>query len=522
MLSAIETGFAGFLLRTVQVVVESSLYLLIGLLTAGALRAMAGPGRLRRLFGAGPWTGPVRAWAAATALLPVCALGVLPVLRELRRAGVSRPAVLTFALAAPMLNPISLVYGVSYLGPWVLAVLVLGAFFVSVGVGVAWGHLRPRDLVEEPAGDEVSVPAVGLRRVAAAEVHAAREATGPTARDVAAGVLAAGLVSALVSAPYLAASEFAGDPLAVPRMTAVAPFAYASPDRGVTIVPEMLKFRQSTGAMFVLIALGVGMTFGHLTWIARAYGVRSAALWFALALGSTLVTAYAVDALIPPVGTPNADNDHFAALANPFEGQSGLSDLLHAFRLYAEGVGAFQWFTCGALFALVLAGLVLRSLGERGRFEAFLTPPLPVEAEAPAASPWNRPLPPRLVSAVGVGVFLAVAVAGSYAYFPAPSEAFRDMQIIKADFYGELSAPSPDAPLHHLDLWDRQAAKLPTGALIRFSGPGAEARRLTEELRAGIRRLRDATGGGRRDEARVTFVKLQAAYDRCKKAYGVR
>ena len=88
----------GFLLRVVQVVVDASLYIIIGLLMAGALRAMVGPERLRTLFGTGRWTAPFRAWLAATTLLPVCSLGVLPVLRELRRAGVSRPAVLTLSL----------------------------------------------------------------------------------------------------------------------------------------------------------------------------------------------------------------------------------------------------------------------------------------------------------------------------------------------------------------------------------------------------------------------------------------
>lgn len=514
----------GFLLRAVQVVVDSSLYLVIGLLSAGALRAMAGPERLRGLFGSGRWTAPLRAWAAATTLLPVCSLGVLPVLRELRRAGVGRPAVLTFALAAPMLNPISLAYGLSYLGPNVLGVLILGTGLVSVGVGVLWGYLRPGDLVPESVTPEGRVPSVGLRRLTAAAVHAARESVGPTARDVALGVLGAALIASLVAAPRLASWVFAGDPQAVPRMMAMAPASYLTPDQAVALVPDMLKFRQSAGAMFVLVALGAGMTLGHLSWISRAYGGRSAALWMALAAGLTLAVAYVVVGLVPPVGTVNEDNDHLAILANPLEGVDGWAGVRDGVVRYAAGLGAFRLMTGGVLLGLVVAGSALRRLGERGTFESYLAASEATTSGADAGGPasrWSRPLPPRLLSAIAPVGLLMIAFVGAYTYFPSPSEAFQDMQIIKADFFGELGAPATATPLHHLDLWDRQAAKLPTGAAIRMNFPNGEARRATAELREGIRALREAVEGLRPDEARALFVRVQGVMSRCKSAYGV-
>ena len=515
----------GVIIRIIQVVVESSLYVVIGLLTAGATRAMVKPESLRRVFGFGRWSGPIRAWVAATTLLPVCSLGVLPVIRELRRARVSRAAILTFALATPMLNPISLVYGMSYLGPKVLLVLIGGAFVVSVGVGLALGHLVPEEDFDEATPDEVgSVPAKGLLRVMAAGVHAAREATGPSAGNILIGILGAGVVTSLFTAPYLATSMTTGDPLAIPRMMLVAPLAYVGPDQGIAMVPEMLKFRQSAGAMFVLVALGVGMSLGHVRWIWRSYGRRIVLTWMGLLLGTTLAVAYAVDGWIPAVGTANDDNDHFAILGNSAEGYRGIDALTQGLPAYLEKVSTFHWMTTGFLAALVLAGLALRAIGERGRFEAFLTTEEPAveEVETLVGTPiWNRPLPPRFASSVGVFCVAGIVMAGSYAYFPSPAEAFRDMQIIKADFYGELSATSLSAPLHHLDLWDRQAGKLSTGAIIRLSTPGAEARRLTSELRQGIQELRIVTQESRRDEARVLFAKLQTVYDRCKVAYGI-
>ncbi len=513
----------GFLLRVVQVVVDASLYIIIGLLMAGALRAMVGPERLRTLFGTGRWTAPFRAWLAATTLLPVCSLGVLPVLRELRRAGVSRPAVLTFALAAPMLNPISLIYGVSYLGPNTLGVLVLGTGLVSVGIGVLWGYLRPQDLASEAASFEGQVPSIGMRRLTAAAVHAARESVGSTARDVAFGILGAGVAASLIAAPTLAATMFAGDFKAIPGMMLVAPASYITPEQAVVIVPEMLKFRQSPGAMFVLVSLGAGMTLGHLSWISKGYGLRSAILWLALAGGLTLFAAYGIDVIVPSVGTRNEDNDHFNMLANPLEYAGSFSEVRDGMIRHLSSLDTFHLVTSGTLLTLIISGVVLRRMGERGTFESFISTSSAAfdgSAEGPVSG-LSRPLSPRVLSATASIGFLFVAIAGAYAYFPSPSEAFQDMQIIKADFFGELNAPSNETPLHHLDLWDRQAAKLKTGAFIRLIALNDESKRATEELREGIQSLRSAVEQHRTGDAKAVFFRIQTSFARCQASYGV-
>jgi hypothetical protein len=95
------------------------------------------------------------------------------------------------------------------------------------------------------------------------------------------------------------------------------------------------------------------------------------------------------------------------------------------------------------------------------------------------------------------------------------------MQIIKADLYGELGAPTTEVPLHHLDLWDRQAAKLQTGALIRLTIPTDEAKRATDELRDGIQSLRIAIEQHRTEVVRSTFVSVQRAFRKCQESYGV-
>jgi uncharacterized membrane protein YraQ (UPF0718 family) len=230
---------------------------------AGGLRALVEPARLRRFFGTGRWTGPVRAWAAAT-LLPVCSLGVLPVLCELRRARVRRDAVLTFALAAPIFNPVSLLYGASYLGPGLLVTLALGTLFIAIAAGMLCGPDGSAEDEGSAPGDEgAPLASTGSQRLRAAAIHAARGASGPVLVDIAVGVVVAGLVAAVLSPSWLAEGTFSGDPKAIPLMTAVALPTYVTSEKGVATLPEMLKFRQSSGAMFCLIVLGVGVSAGQ-------------------------------------------------------------------------------------------------------------------------------------------------------------------------------------------------------------------------------------------------------------------
>jgi uncharacterized membrane protein YraQ (UPF0718 family) len=84
-------------LRMAQTFAEALPFVIVGMLSAGILRGMVGPERLRSMLGVGRWTGPMRAWGLGL-LLPICALGALPVALELRRARIPSGTVISFVL----------------------------------------------------------------------------------------------------------------------------------------------------------------------------------------------------------------------------------------------------------------------------------------------------------------------------------------------------------------------------------------------------------------------------------------
>src|SRR5262245_3819098 len=85
--------------RTLQGALAAAPTLLCGLVIAGLIRGMIGPVAVRSWFTDDPRVGPVRAWLIGV-LLPVCSLGVLPIVWELRRCGVQRATLLAFLWAA--------------------------------------------------------------------------------------------------------------------------------------------------------------------------------------------------------------------------------------------------------------------------------------------------------------------------------------------------------------------------------------------------------------------------------------
>src|SRR5262249_42877780 len=188
----LPTEFWSVVLRTGQIAVEASTTLLCGLLVAGVMRRMLGADGTRRLFGGPGWRGLLRAWGVGT-LLPVCSFGVIPIAREMRRAGVPSATILAFVLAAPHINPPSLLYGLPLSEPLVIICFAIGSLVIALVAGAAWDRFLARDQDVVPPGDE-PMPAPGPKRLAAVVVTAGREAVSSTMGFVLLGLVFTGVL----------------------------------------------------------------------------------------------------------------------------------------------------------------------------------------------------------------------------------------------------------------------------------------------------------------------------------------
>ena len=109
-----DVVLAGAVVRAVQGMASAAPTLITGLFVAAILRYYLRVEGTVRLFGGSGVRSLVQSWLVGM-LLPVCSIGVIPILRELRRAGMRPGAITAFAIAAPLFNPLSLLYGLTLL-----------------------------------------------------------------------------------------------------------------------------------------------------------------------------------------------------------------------------------------------------------------------------------------------------------------------------------------------------------------------------------------------------------------------
>lgn len=515
-----ESVFWGFLLRCGQGAIEASLTLLVGVAVAGVFRRMLGPTGTRKLFGRGA-KGLFRGWLAGM-LLPVCALGVIPVAREMRRGGVPGGTVLAFVLAAPLLNPLSFLYGLTLAEPVVIVTFAALSLALSTLAGLLWDRVfaRTTDAAESDElaqrADAEPLPPAGLRRVLAVFVTAAKELAGRDLAFYAVGIAGSALLSAAVPFGSLQHTMHHSDKTSPLLMTALAAPLYSSPLPGMMKLGLMFEHGNSVGAAFVLFALGIGTSLGTLAWLFVDFGPRRAAGWFAAYVVIILAMGYGCEPLLYDTRKAEADHTHaFDDYSAPFPSGSGGSAAVRA--KLAEKFGPLERPAVYGFGALLAVGLVLRRADRGGRVERWLTTAAPPTARARAK--WDVVIPGPVLGVLALLGLIAFSVVGAYLYYPDRQQCFEEMAAVHAEAWVAVRTGKRDEAIRHLEHWDLVTRKLQVGVYIRDLAVTADQARAADDLREELEEARDALIAGDADGARAALPKLEAAYRKCKEAY---
>jgi uncharacterized protein len=524
MLSSV---FWSIVLRTGENAVESSMTLLCGLVVAGVMRRMLGAEGTRRLFGGPGWNGLLRAWAVGT-LLPVCSLGVIPIAREMRRAAVPSGTILAFVLAAPHINPLSLLYGLTLSEPLVIICFAIGSLIIALAAGAMWDRLLASEQDAAMPGDE-PMPAPGLKRLLAVVVAAAREAASPTMGYVLIGLIFTGLLAGLLPHGCLGTTMRHDNWQSSLLMTAIALPLYSGPLQGMMRLGLMFEHGNSVGAAFALFELGIGINLGLIVWLTTLFGWRRVLVWLGLISAATLVLAYAVE---QPLYFAHEEAGHTHAFddwTSPFPSGSTVDWQIVRDKLLQK-VEVLEPVALGGLALLILLGLILQKFdpltlpspaGEEGRVsgrvEAFLVKQ-PLPSDRPVAV-WNRNVPGPvlgLLALVGLVIFSVVAL---YIYYPAPKEAFEEIVRVRADASAAVFSGHKEEAIRQIQQWDLLTRKLQVGVFIRTGRMDPEVTQATEDLRERLEDLRDALLADNLAEAREMLPKVEKAYRRCRSSY---
>ncbi|MEM9703269.1 MAG: permease, partial [Planctomycetota bacterium] len=304
-------GFAvTAIVAAVRVFVEASPSLLAGIIAAALLRTLATPERVAAMFKGTGWAG-FRRTALIGMTAPVCALGALPILRELRRLGLPTPKLLILAFVTPLLNPVSLIGGLTtFPMPIFLLIVVAAVTIAAVATGLGGQFLlEPVETPEAPPRGLTS--GTRLRNLL---VAAGRIATGWTLLDLGLVIAAAAVAGSLLTAESFDALCRPSNRVGAAGVGLLMLPQYVSPVSGIMYLAAAQKAGFSVAAGLTVFVVGIAFSPATLLWAVRWFGWRRAT---ALTL-AVVVSAFAVVAvggvLIPapvsadPEGTHAFDN----------------------------------------------------------------------------------------------------------------------------------------------------------------------------------------------------------------------
>ncbi|MGE3818108.1 MAG: permease [Isosphaeraceae bacterium] len=509
----IETLFWGGALRFAQAFLQATPTVLVGLVVAGIFRRLLGHDGTRRLFGYGTWRELPQAWLIGM-LLPVCSLGVIPIAREMRRAGIAGGTILAFAMTAPLFNPLSILYGLTLSEPFVILVFAFCSLVVVTLVGAAWDRLYPATAHEEQAPPPVSY---GLKRMAAIVVAAAREIVGPALGYILVGLLGVALLSAVLPPGSLQSTMEHKNPYAPLAMVGVAVPAYATPMVAMSQLGSMFQHANSVGAAFVLLTLGAGINLGLLAWMLRTYGLARGLACLALLLGVVLGLAYAIEnPLYPTEITPPGHTHAFDIYCRPFDAGSAHLAEVAAAKL-REDLQPFEIVGLVVVTSLIAIGLALRALDRRRRIEDWLERPSREAGPPPA---WfNVSVPAPVLGMVGLAGLVAFSIVGCYAYYPAKREVFDEMNILRGEVLTAALSGDRKHAEHFIPVWADWTRRLQVGVFLREGTVSPYRRMKAKVFRDRLEFLKHAVEEGDREEAREYVTRVSDAHRRLRQAY---
>ena len=508
----------GAILRFAQAALAGAPTLLVGLIVAGVMRKLLGPETTLKAFGGKTWRSLPQAWAWGM-LLPVCSLGVIPVVYELRRSGLSGGAILAFALTAPLFNPLSLLYGLTLSSPAVILAFAFGSLLVVTIVGLAWDRLFPGTALE-PDAEGPNPP--GIKRLAAIAVVAARHATGPTLGYCAIGLAGTMVLSTVFPYASLQNSMAHEDPTSPLLALGLSIPAYATPLTVMQQVGGMFVHGNSVGAAYVLLSLGAGANLGLLAWAARNYGFRRAAAFLGIFVSVVLAIAYAIEEPLYTAGNVEFSHTHaFDGYSSPFlAGQHSGWDTLpgRAMKLLVAKAEAFEWIGLGALSLVLLFGVGLRIADSRDRLGGYLAQ----EDERPDGEPegWlDRQVPAPVLGGVAIVGLVVLSLVGCFIYYPPPEVTLRDLRDIRGDALVYARQHKAPMAVKSIERYDELTRKLQVGYYLRHGTPDEFQRLRAKALRGWLEQLKDVLEAGEFDRVRPLATRVFETHRRCEAAF---
>jgi uncharacterized membrane protein YraQ (UPF0718 family) len=508
--------FVGALMRMVEAAAFAAPTVLCGLLLVGVFRCFLGHSGTRRLFGDDRWRSLPQSWLFGM-LIPVCSIGVIPALREMKKAGIGGGVIIAFALSAPLFNPVSILYGLTLSHPSVVLAFAFCSLVLVTVLGLAWGKFFAPKTQETP---EAPMPAVGWKRVASLLLVCCREITGRSGLYMLLALIGVGLLSAALPFGRLQYTMYHTDWKSPVIMLAVAPWLFVTPTAVMGQLGSMFDHGNSIGAGLVLLTVGAAVNLGVMAWLWRSYGGKAFAAWAGCFAVTVLALAYAVEEPLYYAGkTGPSDHTHaFDMYCSPFNAFND-SPLAAARTKLALEVSPHEWQSLWIVLGLAAAGFLLRVLDRFVVLEDWL-------ARSPATAPelGERPrfdvvVPTPALGAISLVGLVMFGVLACYIYYPPPKDAFQTISMVQANAVVDARNLQEEEAERWILFYSDLVRKAEAGASIRGWQVSDESKRLGSDLRQKLDDLRHAVERGELEPVQECVKACLAAHRQWRETY---
>ena len=298
------------LLEAWHLLLESSVYILFGLLISGLLRVFLSPHSVAKHLGRGRFRSVFKA-ALLGIPLPLCSCGVLPTAAGLRRQGANKGATAAFLISTPESGVDSIAITWALLDPVMTVARPVAAFTTAAAAGITENLMDTGPDVEE-ANLDYRCPVDGCcegydcppeehsrhhtfsEKVVAGLKFAFTDVWADIASWFFVGLLLAGLITVLVPGDAMG-RLLGGGVSSMLLMLAVGVPLYICATASTPIAAALILKGVSPGAALVFLLAGPATNVTSLTVLLGILGKRATAVYLAMIALFTVLFGLAVD-----------------------------------------------------------------------------------------------------------------------------------------------------------------------------------------------------------------------------------
>ena len=282
---------------------ESAPFVIVGLLLAGIIREFVPAKVLKKRLG-GSSLAPVLRAVGLGALLPICSCSTIPLGLSMARSGAGAGTALAFMTSAPALSPITIVLGVSLLGPLLLGSYSFLVLCGSLLLGMVGNRLLSvksrRGLGEVTSscgcGCNHSKDKAG-KKLAKAAHWALFDLGSEVALSLLVGLLLATIILVFTPSQWILEVVGKPSPLAILAVILLAVPAYTCSVPALLIAGSLIAKGADPSVAVAFLIAGPATNFGELNAIRVGLGTRSALYYFAAVVLLAVTSAYLVSYL---------------------------------------------------------------------------------------------------------------------------------------------------------------------------------------------------------------------------------